>query len=1326
MKKILFFASALAGLFFAASCQQDNLEPVATANTVTITVEAPGAINTKTIADGTNVNEVHYAVYKTNSGEDYAFDNSGNIDGPLAQGFVGMTNKVASIDFDLLQDQDYTVIFWAQVAGAGHYTLGDLRTITIEDDVVDGNDETRAAFFARYDFSTYEHKDHKVTLRRPFAQLNLLTTPESLTPVQEGQTTGYTIDVKQSEVKVMGLGKSFNTLNGIAPKADEEIVFEMAATPEEQGQETLVVNGKPYHYVSMNYFFVPEEEKLVDIKYAVVTDKGNITHEILAVPTKENYRTNVIGNLLTKETTFEIVVDAEFDGQELVEVWDEREVSEPVMNAAGEYEISFASELAWLAASVNGTLPPTTKAGSDKNNFAGKTFKLVEDIDLQGALWTPIGSTCTAKNGDVFKGTFDGNGKTIFNLNVATEGKAAAGLFANSQGYIKNLTVNGATVSGHYKTGVIVGDGLCAKIENCHVVNATVVATPYNNDDANHVGGIVGYLSAEPTAYVKNSSVADSQISGYRDVAGIAGTANKAAAVTGNTVKNVTVIADQTHEYVEAKAPNAAEVVGRVDAKATVAENTVDSNTVYILVDDAAGLQNALNNVLAGETEIRFAADIKGDVTVDQQEGKNVVINGDGKKYDGTILIDGNARSNGAETVAIKNINFETEAAELNFVEMNSTDGAVRYAHNVTIEGCTFKGGENVVGAKFRQCYNIVIKDSKVLAGHSLAQLYGCTGVTIDGVEVNAGRGVSFGTSTNCKVSDSKFVVESYGLRAEPTGALTVENTTVEAAYPVAVRKLVEGTNYDLTIKATALTSTKGYQVIFTAASDEDKFVQPAGTFTLTTDAEYFVYPGDTKIAYDTESLKAAIAAAENEETIYLANGAYFEGLFFVNGKSLNIEALGEATINGKLAIAASGKTINVNGITFENSYAGSLTSGHQYIDKSTGTYCIALYCASVNVENCTFNLSNNGGINFYAINDPEYCTVKNSTFNCNGFRPILSKVNITVDGCTFNDQYKYALQVWGNQNNGEKVIFTNNTINEAGKTSGCADVYKSYVSVSKSYDLSNVAFTISDNTPGYNFVYDNSEKVKITSCTLNGTQIVAGQCYPVASDINEVAMPYEAGWAYVTTVAGAREALATESNVKFVSDITVAKGETETNGYGVTGLYVKKGQTIDGNGKSLSVNVGGTWDSALAIKSGIVKNLKVTKGFRGIFITPGTEKVVLENVTVQGPTYTISCDKASGQGLEAYNSTFNGWTSFAGAIGTAYFEGCSFGSGAGNNFSRPYAPTTYVNCAFAAGHKIDPRAAITFENCTVDGVALTAENLSTLVTSNIANATVK
>lgn len=255
-------------------------------------------------------------------------------------------------------------------------------------------------------------------------------------------------------------------------------------------------------------------------------------------------------------------------------------------------------------------------------------------------------------------------------------------------------------------------------------------------------------------------------------------------------------------------------------------------------------------------------------------------------------------------------------------------------------------------------------------------------------------------------------------------------------------------------------------------------------------------------------SLSDAIKAAKDGDTIVLKNGTY-EGLFYVDGKSVTIKAenAGQATINGKLAIAASGKTVNVEGIVFENSYAGSVNVGHQYLDK-TGKYCIGLYCASVNVDNCTFNLATDGGINFYAINAPDRCTVTNCTFNANGFRPIISKANLTVDNCTFNDQNKYALQVWGNQNTGdESVVFTNNEIVNAGKTSGVSNGLLSYVSISGSYAISNVAFTIQDNTPGYHFIYDNKANVKITEISFNGKTIVPEQCVSIAgvSDTKEV-----------------------------------------------------------------------------------------------------------------------------------------------------------------------------------------------------------------------------
>ena len=184
------------------------------------------------------------------------------------------------------------------------------------------------------------------------------------------------------------------------------------------------------------------------------------------------------------------------------------------------------------------------------------------------------------------------------------------------------------------------------------------------------------------------------------------------------------------------------------------------------------------------------------------------------------------------------------------------------------------------------------------------------------------------------------------------------------------------------------------------------------------------------------------------------------------------------------------------------------------------------------------------------------------------------------------------------------------------------------------------------------------------------------------------------------------------------------------SNAYGTTGINVTNGQSINGGGNILDIKgAGGTWDSGINTTGGLIEDITITGSFRGIFVNHNSahsEPVVLNNVTIDGTVYTISCDQGLNQTLTATNSTFKGWTSFAATMGAATFEDCYFGEGSGYAYMRPYAPTTYVGCEFEAGFRIDARAAVTFEDCTIGGAPLTADNLATLVVSNIQNASVK
>ncbi len=214
------------------------------------------------------------------------------------------------------------------------------------------------------------------------------------------------------------------------------------------------------------------------------------------------------------------------------------------------------------------------------------------------------------------------------------------------------------------------------------------------------------------------------------------------------------------------------------------------------------------------------------------------------------------------------------------------------------------------------------------------------------------------------------------------------------------------------------------------------------------------------------------------------------------------------------------------------------------------------------------------------------------------------------------------------------------------------------------------------------------------------------------------------------TTPDEFQDALNNGEDVVLPDDVEVPADES--NAYGKTAITIHKGQYIDGGNHVLeAIGANGTWDTAINATGGTVKNLTVAKGFRGLFINHNADadkcgEVVLENVTIDGCTYTISCDQGTNNGLTATDCTFNGWTSYAATLGDVKFVDCIFGEGNGYKFCRPYAPTEFVGCVFEADYEIDARAAVTFENCILVNEPLTAENLGSLVTSNIANATVK
>ena len=239
------------------------------------------------------------------------------------------------------------------------------------------------------------------------------------------------------------------------------------------------------------------------------------------------------------------------------------------------------------------------------------------------------------------------------------------------------------------------------------------------------------------------------------------------------------------------------------------------------LVVTAEDLQKKLDE---GVEDIRFAADIKGDVVVSQTEGVNYVIDGAGYKFDGTLGICGNARSMGTETLTIKNVAFETAATSLDFISSAKAYVAAgqnyNYAHNVTIDGCTFTAaeGSDVVGIRGWQDFNLVVKNCVMKGGHSLAQITSSSDTVIENCAINAGRGLNFATScvglvvSNCDITATK--ADGYGIRCDAgvASCLNLSGSTINAYEPVVLRNSKATFVFD--VATTTLNATGDYQVV--------------------------------------------------------------------------------------------------------------------------------------------------------------------------------------------------------------------------------------------------------------------------------------------------------------------------------------------------------------------------------------------------------------------------------------------------------------------------------------------------------------------------------
>ena len=504
MKKFMLFASALAGLFLAASCQQENLEPVGKGNTVTYTVEAPGALQTKAIADGMNVNELVYEVWITSANGTTNLNGAQKLYQATAEMFHEDGKNKATITLDLVKDQHYTVLFWAQVAEADAYNTTELTAVSYAKDLDAylANDESLAAFYAVDFVNDGVATNPTVLLKRPFAQVNLCT----LNSKAAAQVAGdYNIALVNSKMTLESVPTTFNVATS---DVDDEQTVEFVYNAVPGGEDkTITVNGENYYYAGMNYVFAGSNVTLTyDIQTSLngSTNYATVNNVISDVPVRENYRTNIVGNLLTSTTDYEIIVDADFydedldggkygyiDDQKYVKVEDPQEFNEAFVDPTVDI-IILSEDVVLTQTLTRATTDYTLTVASGKTLTIDLNGKKISSTSTQtGGNYNmfDVRGTLTVKNGTIeceHLGENMGwsNSTNLFNVTAGgvlnLDGVTAKNLGGSDMGFVAHLNnwgevtlnVDNCTLESNYVPVRVFNSG--PDMNNVDIKNSTL------------------------------------------------------------------------------------------------------------------------------------------------------------------------------------------------------------------------------------------------------------------------------------------------------------------------------------------------------------------------------------------------------------------------------------------------------------------------------------------------------------------------------------------------------------------------------------------------------------------------------------------------------------------------------------------------------------------------------------------------------------------------------------------------------------------------------------------------------------------------------------
>ena len=475
MKKFIFSALAAIGLLLSPSCSDENEALSGSGNEalVSFNVNLADGIQTKAdpepvIGDGTTAKKLYVRV----------FDDGGTLIDGLSDRTYDFSNRSTEVTLSLVKGKTYKFLFWAQSGETNAFSF-DGTTVNVSYANAKANDEKRDAFYYAYTKTVTGSFQETVTLRRPFAQLNFLTTAEDIkAAINAGQIVEKTSITISSAARILTPPSSFdpNAKPSVSDEA-EGVLFDFADVPftvsgdavssdskvyiDENGAtvSSTTSGATEYFYLATTYFLVDNtsdataQAVLANVNMKVKDAEGDGL-SVQSVPVRMNYRTNIYGNLLTATGKFNVSIEADFNNPDNNEKVEEQTVQTEAAAAAA--FVAGASKVTLTEA-----LPSTNSNGIIPKAYAQDNTEVIELV-----LEKPITEGYVFKYKDPETGAANTSAPATVHITIP-EGSATINesqiQLAQSTVYVNGVKVTTMTAETAQNT-LVVGPG--TEIEN--------------------------------------------------------------------------------------------------------------------------------------------------------------------------------------------------------------------------------------------------------------------------------------------------------------------------------------------------------------------------------------------------------------------------------------------------------------------------------------------------------------------------------------------------------------------------------------------------------------------------------------------------------------------------------------------------------------------------------------------------------------------------------------------------------------------------------------------------------------------------------------------